>query len=888
LPVLAYTQLLVPPNGANITTWMDTNFDATGTATGTGPSGPWNGNYGIQSKWAWTGSSTDSSGGLGLATAPTAGTPVRLGGGADDQDVAGAGRIHHGLTASYAGGGALGYNNPSTYGSAVLGAPWPVLQSTTVVDLTHVDVVFNVALDPTSAQNVGNYLTTGPSVSAAVLQPGNATVRLTVATMTKGTTYGLSVYNVQDSTLAYTIQPNPGTGTISVPSPTPPTIVSATALDSTHVTVGYSMAMDPTTVTTAAYYYVNNSLSVASVSSANSTSVTLTVSPMTLGTAYTMTIINVQNTLGDAIAAGATTTFAYKVVLVQYPFGAAGFSSTTTGAGLSAVESVTLNNVISRSVTGNNGGYANSMLEWGLAAGFANDATGSTHSFTTTGTSATAGTFIEFGFTVAPGYKANLSSLTFLAARNWGPDFKGMFVESSLTGYSYPGGVLLACTPLSWQPAGGANVAAPYYSSYALDLSGAAFQNISAGTVVTFRIYGYSNNAESWALDTDDITLWGGAAPTGTPPTVAITSPTSPATVTLGNPVTFTAAVTVTNTTPGVTPSGAKFYDGTTLLGVGGSAGGGNYTFQWNTAGQAAGNHNITAVGSDSAGGQATSAITVVNLSTSTPPSVTLTAPASGLIAGQGWLIALSATTTNGTPNVVTGVDFYLNGGTQVGHGTLVSPGVYSYNWDSTLAPFGPNTLLAKVTDGGGLTGSSNGVSIVFRIPGDGNGDNIVDGEDYGIWQNGYNHPGASILTGDYNGDGVVDGEDYGTWQNNYNRTAGLEDVVAASSADVASTPMVGSAAPKLISVTPTASTVALVFDSDVVVGGSAVEVTGLVGGPQAYTAAYDAATKTLTLTFAAGLPADSYTVRVIGSFVVAADGGASLAGDAQAQFSQE
>jgi methionine-rich copper-binding protein CopC len=223
-----------------------------------------------------------------------------------------------------------------------------------------------------------------------------------------------------------------------------------------------------------------------------------------------------------------------------------------------------------------------------------------------------------------------------------------------------------------------------------------------------------------------------------------------------------------------------------------------------------------------------------------------------------------------------------------LGHGTLVSTGVYSFNWDTTTAPFGVHGLMVKVTDDGGLTGSSNVISITMRIPGDGNGDNIVDGEDYGIWQNGYNHPGATMNTGDYNGDGVVDGEDYGTWQNNYNRTAGLEDVVAASSADVAATTMVGSAAPKLVSVTPTANTVSLVFDTDVVVGGSAVEVTGLVSGPQAYTAAYDAATKTLTLTFASGLSADTYTVRVIGSFVVAADGGASLDGDAQAQFSAE
>jgi hypothetical protein len=368
-------------------------------------------------------------------------------------------------------------------------------------------------------------------------------------------------------------------------------------------------------------------------------------------------------------------------------------------------------------------------------------------------------------------------------------------------------------------------------------------------------------------------------------PTVAITSPTSTYTATVGTPVSFTAAVTVTNS--GATLSTISFFDGSTLLGLGSSNGSGGYTYQWNTAGAAAGNHNIIATVLDSAGGTATSAPVVVSVSNSSPPSITLTAPTNGFIAGAGWQVALSATTTNGTPNVVTGVEFLLDGGTVMGHGTLVSAGVYSFSWDTLPAAFGAHTLRARAIDGGGLMGSSASISVVIRIPGDGNGDNIVDGEDYGIWQNGYQHPGATIATGDYNGDGIVDGEDYGVWQNNYNRTVSLDDVVAASSADVASTPMTGAAGPQLISVTPSGNTVALVFDSDVVVGGSAVEVTGLAGGPQAYAAAYDAATRTLTLTFAAGLPADSYTVRVIGSFVVAADGGAALA-DAQAQFTQE
>ena len=101
-------------------------------------------------------------------------------------------------------------------------------------------------------------------------------------------------------------------------------------------------------------------------------------------------------------------------------------------------------------------------------------------------------------------------------------------------------------------------------------------------------------------------------------------------------------------------------------------------------------------------------------------------------------------------------------------------------------------------------------------------------------------------------------------------------------------TPRAGSTAPRLIATTPASgeaaadiTSVRLIFDRDVVVSAGAVEVDGLVSGPQAYASAYDAGTRTLTLIFAAALPADAYTVRIIGSFVVAADGGAALDGAA-------
>jgi hypothetical protein len=70
------------------------------------------------------------------------------------------------------------------------------------------------------------------------------------------------------------------------------------------------------------------------------------------------------------------------------------------------------------------------------------------------------------------------------------------------------------------------------------------------------------------------------------------------------------------------------------------------------------------------------------------------------------------------------------------------------------------------------------------------------------------------------------------------------------------------------------------VFDSDVLVGANAVEVSGLTTGSHAdFTQVYDAASRTLALTWATPLPADVYTVRVIGSFVVGTQGGEALDG---------
>jgi Bacterial Ig domain len=87
-----------------------------------------------------------------------------------------------------------------------------------------------------------------------------------------------------------------------------------------------------------------------------------------------------------------------------------------------------------------------------------------------------------------------------------------------------------------------------------------------------------------------------------------------------------------------------------------------------------------------------------------TPPAVSLTAPAAGNVSGT---VAVSA---NASDNVgVAGVTFMLDGSSIAAEDTT-SP--YSINWDSTTATNGPHTLAAVARDASGNTTTSASVGI--------------------------------------------------------------------------------------------------------------------------------------------------------------------------------
>lgn len=62
-------------------------------------------------------------------------------------------------------------------------------------------------------------------------------------------------------------------------------------------------------------------------------------------------------------------------------------------------------------------------------------------------------------------------------------------------------------------------------------------------------------------------------------------------------------------------------------------------------------------------------------------------------------------------------------------------------------------------------------VILTRECPADVNGDNNVDGLDFGAWLNAFN---AGDPAADQNGDGAVNGTDFGAWLNNFNAGCGL------------------------------------------------------------------------------------------------------------------
>jgi chitodextrinase len=191
-------------------------------------------------------------------------------------------------------------------------------------------------------------------------------------------------------------------------------------------------------------------------------------------------------------------------------------------------------------------------------------------------------------------------------------------------------------------------------------------------------------------------------APDTAKPTVSVTQPVNGASVS-------GTAVTVSGTaTDNIGVVGVQFkLDGANLGAEDATA---PYSITWNTTLTPNGSHTLTAVARDAAGNKSTS--TVVNVVVSnpvpdtTPPSVSLTAPANGSTV-SGAAVTVSGTATDNVG--VAGVQFKLDGA-NLGAEDTTAP--YSITWNTTLTPNGSHTLTAVARDAAGNKSTSTVVTV--------------------------------------------------------------------------------------------------------------------------------------------------------------------------------
>ncbi|PYR35032.1 MAG: hypothetical protein DMF93_22440 [Acidobacteria bacterium] len=179
-----------------------------------------------------------------------------------------------------------------------------------------------------------------------------------------------------------------------------------------------------------------------------------------------------------------------------------------------------------------------------------------------------------------------------------------------------------------------------------------------------------------------------------TPPTVSIAAPAG------GSTVSASAAVSA-NAADNVAVVGVQFkLDGANL---GAEVTTSPYGVTWNTTATTNGVHTLTAVARDAAGNSTTSAaisVTVNNVD-GTPPTVSMTAPASGAtVAGTN--VTVSATASDNV--AVVGVQFQLDG-VNLGAEDTASP--FSITWNTSGVANGTHTLSAIARDAAGNTATS-------------------------------------------------------------------------------------------------------------------------------------------------------------------------------------
>jgi len=184
-----------------------------------------------------------------------------------------------------------------------------------------------------------------------------------------------------------------------------------------------------------------------------------------------------------------------------------------------------------------------------------------------------------------------------------------------------------------------------------------------------------------------------------TMPTVAISSPSTSATVS------GTVAVTA-NASDNIGVSRVEFYVNNVLQATDTTS---SYSFSWSTTTVTNGSYTLSARAYDAAGnvGQSTNVSVTVNNADITMPTVAISSPsASATVSGT------VAVTANATDNIgVSRVEFYVNNVLQ----STDTSSPYSFSWSTTTVTNGSFALSARAYDATGNVGQSANVSVTVN-----------------------------------------------------------------------------------------------------------------------------------------------------------------------------
>jgi hypothetical protein len=192
------------------------------------------------------------------------------------------------------------------------------------------------------------------------------------------------------------------------------------------------------------------------------------------------------------------------------------------------------------------------------------------------------------------------------------------------------------------------------------------------------------------------VTVSNGAPPDTTPPTVAISSPSSGATV--SGTITVSASAS-----DNVGVAGVQFQLDGAPLGAEDTTN--PYSVTWDTTTAAPGTHTLRAIARDAANNSATSSSVTVTVSDTTPPTVAVTFPSPGATVSGTVTVTASASDDVG----VAAVQFQLDGA-NLGAEDTTNP--YSIAWDTSSAAPGTHSLRAVARDVAGNISTSSSVTV--------------------------------------------------------------------------------------------------------------------------------------------------------------------------------